>query len=242
MPIEGFALTHTGTVRANNEDTLCIEPDLALAVVADGMGGENSGEVASAITMETVVSYMRNPPEDGLSPPGLLKEAVRAANRSVWEAAHAREDCKGMGSTIVVAHWRDDRMWIVNVGDSRAYLWRSGELRQLTYDQNLGNDLRTSLGLTDEQVRQYPHHNVLTMAVGATPDVLIREHEETVMTGDVILLCSDGLYGPIGDSGIAGALAQWPSLPGVAAALIEAANRAGGPDNISVAVLRKYEG
>lgn len=242
MPIEGFALTHPGAVRLNNEDALRFDPELALAVLADGMGGANSGEVASAITVETMCTFLHHPPEEGLDPPCLLKEAVRAANRRVWEASQANADCSGMGSTVVAAHWRGDRLWIVNVGDSRAYLWRFSELRQLTYDQNVANDLRSSLGLSEEEIQRFPHRNALTMAIGTTPEVLIREHDEQLMPGDVILLCSDGLYGPLGDSAIAQALSAQRWLPGVAAELIEAANRAGGPDNISVAVLRSYEG
>lgn len=238
MPIEAFGMTHAGSVRPNNEDVFNIESDLGVAIVADGMGGENSGEVASAITVDTVLSYLRNPQEDGLNSAQLLKEAVRAANRSVWEAAKARPECQGMGSTIVMARWCGKHLWIVNVGDSRAYLWRGGELRQLSYDQNVGNDLRTKLGLTEEQVRKYPHHNVLTMAVGVSPDILIREHQEDLMGEDLILLCSDGLYGPLGDSAIAARLANDSPLATLAQDLIEAANRAGGPDNITVAVIR----
>lgn len=240
MSFETFGMTHPGLVRNNNEDALAIDEELNVAIIADGMGGENSGEVASAITVETVVAYLRNPREDGLSPGELLKESVRAANRSVWEAAQTRPDCHGMGSTIVMARWDDQQIWIVNVGDSRAYIWRGGSLRQLSYDQNVGNDLRTALGLTEEQVRKYPHHNVLTMAVGVSPEVLIREHREDLMAGDIFFLCSDGLYGPAGDEAIAATLGSGSSLTSMASELVNIANRGGGPDNITVALLR-YE-
>jgi len=238
MPMEAFGLTHPGSARPNNEDALAIELELAIALVADGMGGQKCGEVASAETVETVVSYLRRPAEDSLGPEELLKEAVRAANRRVWDNAQASTDCSGMGSTIVLAHWRERSLWIVNVGDSRAYLWRAGALRQLSYDQNVANDLRTSLGLTDEQIRQYPHHHVLTMAIGAVPEVLIRTHQEELAPGDVVLLCSDGLYGPAGDEGIAAVLAEEGPLIALVARLIDRANRAGGPDNITAVLLR----
>ena len=241
MSIDAFGLTHAGCVRANNEDAFSIDPTLCVAIVADGMGGHNSGEVASAITVDTVLSYLRHPDEEGLCPIEWMKEAVRAANRSVWETAQARDECKGMGSTIVAAHWCDRYVRIVNVGDSRAYLWRDGVLRQLSYDQNIGNDLRTALGLSDEQVRKYPHHNVLTMAVGVSPDVLIREHQEEWKGGDLVLLCSDGLYGPAGEEVIAATLSTSSPLDAMASELIDAANRAGGPDNITVAILRNCE-
>ena len=242
MPIEGFALTHPGAVRLNNEDALRFDPELAVAVLADGMGGANCGEVASAITVETICAYLHEQPEDGLDPACLLKEAVRAANRRVWQASQANTHCTGMGSTVVAAHWRGNRLWIVNVGDSRAYLWRSRELRQLSYDQNVANDLRSSLGLSDEEISKFPQRNALTMAIGTSPEVLVREHDEELMPGDVILLCSDGLYGPVGDTALARLLSAQQALPGLAAELIEAANNAGGPDNISVAVLRSYQG
>ena len=241
MHIETFGLTHTGCVRSNNEDALAIEPSLDMAMVADGMGGANCGEVASALTVDVVTAYLRKPPEAGLNADEQLKEAVRAANRAVWEAAQTRPGCDGMGSTIVLAHWRESSLWIVNVGDSRAYLWRGGALRQLSYDQNVGNDLRTSLGLSDDQIRKYPHHNVLTMAIGIGPDVLIRDSHEPLADRDKVLLCSDGLYGAIGNAAIAAILAEEAPLPGSAAKLIDAANSAGGPDNITVALLRYYE-
>lgn len=241
MAVEAFGLTHTGAVRPNNEDALALELDLAVCLVADGMGGENCGEVASALTVETVVAYLRQPAEEGLGPEGLLKEAVRAANREVWRAAQAREACSGMGSTIVLAHWRGPSLWIVNVGDSRAYLARDGTLRQLSYDQTVGNDLRTNLGLSEEQIRHYPHRNVLTMVVGSGTDVLIREQREELAPGDLILLCSDGLWGPTGDDALAAVLGAGGSLPALAARLVDCANQAGGPDNITVVLLRYQE-
>ncbi len=242
MPLEACGVTHPGAVRPNNEDALALELDLATCLVADGMGGENCGEVASALTVETVVAYLRRPAEPELGPEELLKEAVRAANREVWQAAQAREDCSGMGSTIVLAHWRGSSLWIVNVGDSRAYLWRGRELRQLSYDQTVSNDLRTNLGLTAEQIRQYPQHQALTMAVGSGPDVLIRAHREELAPGDLILLCSDGLWGPSGDDALAAVLDAGGLLPALAARLVDGANQAGGPDNITAVLLRYQEG
>ena len=195
-----FGLCHIGRVRKNNEDSLRMEPGLNTVIVADGMGGANAGEVASAITVETVVGYLNNPPES-LAIPERIKEAIRAANTKVWETAGQRPECAGMGSTIVMAHWDQDRIWIQNAGDSRAYRLRNGELTQLSYDQNVGNDLRHSLGLTDEQVKRYPQRNVLTMAVGVGPDILVRCYEEQMEPGDIYLLCSDGLYGPVKEIG-----------------------------------------
>lgn len=241
MPVEAFGLTHVGSVRTNNEDALAIVPDLSVAIVADGMGGANCGEVASALTIKGVTGYLADPAETSLSPGEMLMEAVRTASRSVWNESQNRSECDGMGSTIVLAHWHGNRFWIANVGDSRAYLWRNSVLRQLSYDQNLANDLRTKLGLSEEQIRRYPHHATLTMAIGIAPEVLIRSHQEDLVAGDVILLCSDGLHGPVGDEGIAKTLTECPGLTAAAARLVDQANDAGGPDNITVALLRYYE-
>jgi len=237
MTYETFGLTNAGRSRENNEDALRVEPELNLIVVADGMGGESCGEVASALVVDKIVEYIRCPAET-LEPEERIKEAIRLANRVVWNAAEDHGECKGMGSTVVVAYWEDDRLWIVNVGDSRAYRFRNGQLTQLSYDQNVGNDLRTNLGLSEEQVQRYPHHRLLTMAVGIGEDVLIRTWSGDLAPGDLIFLCSDGFYGPIPDSRLAEFLSSRMPLPAMMASMIEAANSAGGPDNITVAVLK----
>ena len=117
-----FGLTHIGRVRSNNEDSFGIEPGLNTAIVADGMGGASCGEVASAITVESVLGYLAAPPEK-LDTTASLSEAIRSANRHVWETSLHRNECEGMGSTIVLAHWNDTRIWIQNSGDSRAGIW-----------------------------------------------------------------------------------------------------------------------
>ena len=232
-----FGLCHIGRVRQNNEDSLRIEPGLNTVIVADGMGGANAGEVASAITVEVVIEYLRNPPES-LAVEERVKEAIRAANRKVWETAQQQPDCKGMGSTIVMAHWEGNRIWIQNAGDSRAYRLRNGELTQLSYDQNVGNDLRHSLGLTPEQVRKYPQRNVLTMAVGVGHEILVRCYDEVMENGDTYLLCSDGLYGPVKEPELLEIMNSPLPLAALAATLVDRANANGGPDNITVALLR----
>ena len=237
-----FGLCHIGRIRKNNEDCLGIELAINTVIVADGMGGANAGEVASAITVETVTAWLLNNsvnPNENLGTEEQIKEAIRAANTKVWETANQRKECQGMGSTIVMAHWRNNRIWIQNSGDSRAYRVRNGQLTQLSYDQNVGNELRHSLGLTEEQVLKYPQRNVLTMAVGVGPEILIRCYAEPMELGDLYLLCSDGLYGPVGDNEIIQILGSAQPLPALAATLIDRANANGGPDNITVALLRQ---
>ena len=127
---------------------------------------------------------------------------------------------------------------IANVGDSRAYLWRDGQLTQLSYDQTLANELRRTLGLTDEQMSSYAHKNILTMAVGSSEDVLIQTRAESLAPGDEILLCSDGLYGPVGDAGIAGILQDGGAIEDTVKTLIERAKQDGSEDNITAVLLR----
>jgi serine/threonine protein phosphatase PrpC len=239
MPeVDVWGVTHVGRVRKNNEDAFALAPEMSLAIVADGMGGAACGEVASEITVDTIIEYVRNPKEEELPEDQVLKEAIRLANQRVFDTAEDRKDCNGMGSTVVVASWRHGKLWIANVGDSRAYLWRGGELRQLSYDQNLANELRMNLGLTEEQISHYPHRNVLTMAIGTTRDVLVRLQEEQLERGDLVLLCSDGLYGPAGGK-ITEIIKSGGPLDQMGNQLVQAALEGGGPDNVTVVLVRR---
>jgi protein phosphatase len=231
-----FGATDVGLKRSNNEDAWMVLGELGAAILADGMGGENCGEVGSAVTVETVAEYLRSP-EAGLALEAAAKEAIRAANARVLETARNRRECDGMGSTVVVALWRGADLVLANVGDSRAYLYRAGELRQLTYDQNFANELRTRLGFSEDRLRSLPNRNVLTMAVGIYEDVLIRTHAEKLEPGDQILLCSDGLHGPVADEAIAASLGRAEGLDQKVRRLIGMANEAGGPDNVTAILL-----
>ena len=238
--ITAWGATDIGRLRENNEDAWSIEESLNAAILADGMGGENCGEVGSAVTVETVRAYLRSPDPD-LTLEELAKEAIRAANRRVTEVAQARRECQGMGSTVVLALWRLPEIVVANVGDSRGYIFRAGELRQVTYDQNFANELRTNLGLSEERVRSMPNRNVLTMAVGAANHVLIRTHVETLQHGDVLLMCSDGLHGPVDHPTLVHILSGPGNLQEKVDRLIACANQNGGPDNVTVLLL-EYRG
>jgi protein phosphatase len=238
--MSGWGATDTGRARKNNEDAWSLEELLRAAIVADGIGGQNCGEVGSAVTVEAVTAYLKAP-EPGLTLEEVAKEAIREANRNVIEAARARQECDGMGSTIVLALWRLPEIVIANVGDSRGYIFREGELRQVTYDQNFANELRNNLGLSEERVLSMPHRNYLTMAVGTCEHILIRTHRETLQVGDVVLMCSDGLPGPVNHATLVSILAGPGSLQEKVACLIQCANQNGGPDNVT-AVLLEYGG
>jgi serine/threonine protein phosphatase PrpC len=236
-----FGATDTGRRRTNNEDAFLVDPALHAAILADGMGGENCGEVGSAVTVETIAEYLRQPEAD-LTQEELAKEAIRKANRRVIETARQRRECDGMGSTVVLVLWCPSKLVIANVGDSRAYLYRGKELRQLSYDQNFANELRSQLGLSEERVRSLPNGKVLTMAVGTFEHVLIRTHIEETQPGDQFLLCSDGLHGPVDHDTITRILGGPGDLQEKVEQLIACANERGGPDNVTAVLLECSNG
>jgi protein phosphatase len=145
-----------------------------------------------------------------------------------------------MGSTIVMVLWQLPEVVVANVGDSRAYLFRAGELSQLSYDQNFANELRTKLGFSEERVRTMPNRNVLTMAVGSFEHILIRTHLVRLQSGDRMLLCSDGLHGPVDHATLTRMLGQAGTVQEKVDRLIDRANQNGGPDNVT-ALLLEYE-
>jgi protein phosphatase len=238
MPtLEAWGASDPGLIRQNNEDSWQIVPELRVAIVADGMGGASSGEIASAMTVEIVAEHLRKSLL-GVLPEEVLQEAIQEANRRVFERAQSDEGCAGMGSTVVLAFWDLPRLLIANVGDSRAYLWRDGSLTQLSYDQTLVNELRVRFGLSEEEVSNFPHKSVLTMAVGTTAELTIRTREESLEPGDVVLLCSDGLSGQVPEPTIAATLSRDTALDDQVRQLINQAKAAGAPDNVTVVLLR----
>jgi protein phosphatase len=230
--------TDAGRARANNQDSWISLPEYQMAAVADGMGGEACGEVASAITVEALRDVFAKKGEGG-NRLEYLQEAAREANARVLGEAVKQPACAGMGSTLVAVTWSGSKFDILNVGDSRAYLLRDGVLSQLTYDQNLGNELKDSMGWSDEQVRGFPQRAVLTAAIGATREVQMRAAAVELHAGDRLLLCSDGLYNPVGDVGMELMLNASVNSEEALSVLIDSANLAGGPDNIT-AVLLEY--
>jgi protein phosphatase len=250
--IEAFGRTDVGRRRKINEDSFLVSPETSLYAVCDGMGGHNAGEVASRMAIETISAFVeRSAVEKEITWPwGLdanlsfdanrLKTAIRLANARVFQAADNREELTGMGTTVVAILVSGDHLTIGSAGDSRCYLVRGGELKQLTRDDSW---VSAALGegiLNSDDVEHHPLRNVITKAVGArdTIDLDLVEHE--LQPGDVILLCSDGLHGMVNDQEIARILAPAPaSLEEASARLVDAANEAGGRDNVTVVLLRR---
>lgn len=229
MKVEvGFA-TDIGRVRERNEDSVLVEPPLY--VVADGMGGHRGGDVASQIAVETME---RLETDDR----GSLADHVRDANRAVWERSVEDQRLTGMGTTVTAIRIDGESIALAHVGDSRAYLLREGLLRQLTTDHTLVARMVQSGEITEEEAEVHPHRNVMTRALGTDERVEVDEESLLLQDDDVLLLCSDGLYGMVTEDQIQAILEHSDAPQQAADRLVKAANRAGGVDNISVVVLR----
>ena len=233
--IRSYGMSHVGRVRSNNEDAYATRPELNLFVVADGMGGAQAGERASQLTVQTLVDQVSQAGDEaGLA---ALVRGVEKANSNVrWEASQHPE-LAGMGTTLVAVIVRRPKAFIVNVGDSRAYLQGRGGLEQVTTDHSWVNEVGKSLGLTDEQLKVHPYRNVLTKAVGAEDEVQVEGFELDLQPDDVLLLCSDGLHGVTGDGPLVDIMGGAGSLQEKCQALIDATLECGAPDNVTAVLV-----
>jgi PPM family protein phosphatase len=221
--------TDIGHQRENNEDVIVSSDRLAL--VADGMGGHPGGEIAARTAADVVPAVFTGRSGDE------LEAAVRAANWAIRERAVDQPELEGMGTTICAAGLvRDRRVVIMNVGDSRAYLWHEGELTQLTQDHSVTAELIQRGELREEDAFEHPHHGILTRALGVGPDVEIDRRSVALEEGDRIVLCSDGLFNELSCDEIADALNAGGDVIGISDALVDRAIAHGGRDNVSVVV------
>ena len=232
--LDAFGLSDPGCVRTNNEDYFLLAPSLELYLVADGMGGAQAGEHASKLAGDTVAEYVWNAGETSGE---ILLKALAEANRRVLQAAGADPQLHGMGTTLTAA-WRvGDELLLANVGDSRAYLYQEGQLHIITEDQTWVNEVGRKLGIAEEQLKIHPMRHVLTMAIGVSDTLRIHSYAVPLLNGAQFLLCSDGLHGVIDSKTIAETLAAEETLESKCHALVDAAKRAGGPDNITALLL-----
>lgn len=246
MPVAFAALSDRGQLRENNEDAVRVQPDAALAVLADGMGGYSAGEVASGMAIALIGAEMARwtgrPGAHGPAPDdAALLAAVRAvaqavdnANLTIWSAAQVNAEYHQMGTTVVVAQFLPERLVLAHVGDSRAYRLRGPEFRQLTRDHSLLQEQLDAGLISAEEAALSPQRNLLTRALGVMATVEVEVHVHAVAPGDLYLLCSDGLTDMLDDADLAELLAAPGSLEQKATALVAAANAQGGRDNISV--------
>jgi protein phosphatase len=221
-------LTDTGRKRRRNEDAYVCEPPLF--AIADGMGGAQAGEVASRLA---AAALRESGADDGGE--DRILDLIQEANRRVYDRSSTDPNTSGMGTTITVALVEDDRVAFGHVGDSRAYLIRDDRIEQLTEDHSLVNELVKSGKLSAEEAEMHPQRSVITRALGTDPDVDVDTFSVPVQTGDVFLLCSDGLTDMVAQSDILEVVARnRDDIDGVVRALVKAANRGGGEDNITV--------
>src|SRR4051812_41456786 len=225
--------TDVGLVRAHNEDRYLA--DERLFAVADGVGGHKAGEVASQTAVETLQREFTEPTTDG------LVDAVKKANRTVWNLAETNRDQRGMGTTLtalaLVDDSGDERLAVVNVGDSRAYLLQQGELEQLTEDHSLVEQLVREGRLTPEEALVHPQRSIITRALGLDPEVEVDSWELIPYQGDRLLLCSDGLTNEVSDERIASTLRSVSDPEEAAHQLVTEARDHGGSDNITCVVV-----
>lgn len=253
LRVSSAVASHPGLRREENEDAYCVRPDLGLYMVADGMGGHAAGEVASKLAVEVVEAFVDDtrtadlnrtwpfPFDRSLSLDGnRLTAALRLANRRINTAMEGNESLRGMATTAAVVLVGGTQVVLAHVGDSRIYLNRDGHLGQLTQDHSWVSEQVRAGVMTEADARRHPWRNVVTRALsgGDDPEVEITEHE--TRDGDEIVICSDGLSGVVPLSTFESIVNAAPTLDAACQALIEAANKAGGPDNITVAVLKVH--
>jgi protein phosphatase len=227
--VRSAAATDPGRRRRHNEDAYVCEPPLF--AVADGIGGAQAGELASRLA----ATALRETGADGADPRRHVDALIQEANRRVYERQTSDASASGMGTTITVALLHDDMVWIGHVGDSRAYLIRNGELEQLTEDHSLVAELVRSGKLSPEEAERHPQRSVVTRALGTDPNVDVDTFEVEGRAGDLYMLCSDGLTTMVDDGTILAEIDRnRDDLKSATKALVRAANRGGGEDNITV--------
>ena len=244
--LEVATATHPGMVRSHNEDSIAADAQIGLAVLADGMGGYNAGEIASGIAVELIRTEMTKALAerdadglDGSAAERLIEEHGARANSAIFRAAQDHPQYAGMGTTLVIALWHDNRMSVGHIGDSRLYRLRGATLEQITRDHSLLQEQIDSGMITREQARHSQNKNLVTRAVGIDPHVDTEVHTYTVQPGDVYLLCSDGLSDMVTEEDIQTTLSSLQAnLPLAAQQLVQQAIDNGGRDNVSVILVR----
>ena len=250
MRIRYAAKTDVGMKRNHNEDYFSLIEDEQLFLVADGMGGHASGEVASKMAAEVLQEfYVRTKDDEATWPYKMDRQlsyvenrlvvGIKMANQRIFQAACKDIKFKGMGTTIVTSLIQGDKIYIGHVGDSRCYRIRNGAINQITRDHSLLEDYKEAKpDMTEEEERNFPHKNVITRALGMreTVQVDIRSHQ--IKSGDVYILCSDGLSGMVTDDAIGQITSNAKSLERAVAELVDAANRNGGTDNVTTLLLQ----
>ena len=251
MRVSWAAASDTGLRRSTNEDNHCARPDLGLFLVADGMGGHVAGEVASRVAVDTIESFIdqtkATSPDDTWPFPfdtalttdaNRLTAAFRLANRTIATKMATAQSLRGMATTASAVLMQENSVILAHVGDSRIYLLRDGGLKRLTADHSWVEEQVRAGALTPDAARQHPWRNVVTRALSGGNDPAVDLGECSLQPADRLLLCSDGLFAVTSDDQISELLGRAAPLAEICDGLIQAANDAGGPDNITTLVLQ----
>ncbi len=236
------AKTHVGKVRKNNEDSIFASSEKVgcfenVFVVADGMGGHNAGEIASSLAIEYIKGYLENNTVD-LDTQGIIMDSIFSANHKIFDKAQNELNKRGMGTTVTFATFRDKKVYIGHVGDSRAYILNKKGITQITNDHTYVNEMVKKGLMTKSQALVDPNRNMITRAVGIDPTVMVDVFEKSIKEDDFILLCSDGLCGLVSDEYIYDTVMNNSVLEEACETLIEKAIENGGTDNISVILIK----
>jgi PPM family protein phosphatase len=250
LRIEIAGQTDVGRKRAHNEDNFAIFGEYGLYVVADGMGGHASGEVASQMAIDTMRDFFATTQDDpdktwpykmdrtkGYEENRLVT-GIKLSNLRIFESARVNPGQRGMGTTIVSLFVTQQGVYLAHVGDSRIYRVRDGVIDQLTEDHSLLNDYKKMKHLTEEEIANFPHKNVIVRALGMKDTVKVDTRFEEPRLGDIMVLCSDGLAGPVSDEDIRAIVISSPDLKVATQRLIDRANENGGPDNVTCVLAR----
>jgi protein phosphatase len=244
--IRSVGATDVGRVREHNEDTIGVDSDIGLLVLADGMGGYNAGEVASGIAVKTIMSLVKEAlerqdmtlpdSETGLSRPSIvLRDAIARANKIIYQTAKTQPQCEGMGTTVVACLFSDNKVSIAHVGDSRLYRLRANRFEQMTMDHSLLQELVDRGFYSQAEAQRATNKNYVTRALGVEATVDVEIHEQPALKGDYYVLCSDGLSDMVEDEDIHLTISTFSaSLETVAKQLIQLSNDNGGRDNVSI--------
>jgi serine/threonine protein phosphatase PrpC len=253
LRIEVAGQTDVGRKRSHNEDNFAILAEYGLYVVADGMGGHSSGEIASKMAVDTLEQFFADTSEDpertwpykmdrakGYEENRLIT-GIKLCNLRIYEQAQRNAKQRGMGTTLAALFAVEDGIYIAHVGDSRVYRIRDSRIELLTEDHSLLNDYKRMKRLTEEEIANFPHKNVIVRALGMKDTVKVDTRFESPRVGDVLLLCSDGLCGPVNDQRLLDTVTKYGDLTAATQRLIETANESGGPDNITCVLARWVE-
>lgn len=238
------ACSHTGNIRDTNQDSYFINENdnFPVFVVADGMGGHNGGEIASRITVDVIKNntdiYYEKLIKGKLPIPGFIRKTLELCNEEIYNASNENKIYKGMGTTVTMGCIFEGKLYIGHIGDSRAYIFRDNDIRQITKDHSLVAQLVNNGTITEEEAVNHPQRNIITRALGTDADVKIDIYDYDLFKDDIILLCTDGLTNMVNETEILHAINDSEDVQSICDTLINHANDNGGHDNSTVLIIK----